>query len=82
MSHHYDEKCPDCRPAMIDQNTGERIPNDHPMMKAVLSVYDVASLEERRALHKLWVDSDMSEENMAVAGPVITRIQDAVAKLN
>lgn len=82
MSHHYDENCPGCRPAMIDVKTGKRMASNHPVMLAVLSVYDNATLEERRALHKLWVDSDQSEENMRIAGPVIQRIQNAVAAVN
>lgn len=49
----YDPDCPGCRPAMLSVKTGEPVPEDDPMMVAVLAVWERASLAERQAWHRL-----------------------------
>jgi hypothetical protein len=48
--HDFCDTCPDCRPAILDVNTGQRLAAGHPVFDAVMRVWDNdTSYEERRA---------------------------------
>jgi hypothetical protein len=47
----HDDQCPDCMPAMLDVKTGKSLPDSHPAMKAVLSVWSQTTRQEREAFH-------------------------------
>jgi hypothetical protein len=48
----YDDDCPGCRPVVIDPETLQPLPIDHPAMQAMLRVWDGLTLPERRAFHR------------------------------
>jgi len=47
----FEDDCPECRPALIDTQTGQVLPEDHPTMRAVMRVWKDTSLAGRRAFH-------------------------------
>lgn len=56
MSHHkFDPKCPDCRPVIIDQKTGQVMPPNSPIMVAMNAVWEASSREDQEAFHRVTV---------------------------
>jgi hypothetical protein len=53
--HKFDPQCPDCRPVIIDPNTGKVLPPTDPMMKAMNAVWDASPLEDQEAFYRVTV---------------------------
>lgn len=79
MSHHeFDPKCPDCRPVVIDPTTNQILSSDHPMMVAVNSVWDVSSLEDQAAFHRVTVKNSQDLDDLDRVKRMSERIQLAM----
>jgi hypothetical protein len=65
--HDFDPNCPDCRPAILDINTGRPLPQNHPTMVAVNALWDDLPFEDQEALHRIWVKNSRDPADLEVA---------------
>ncbi len=49
---HFEDDCPGCRPVAIDPETGQLLPDAHPLMHAVNKWWFMTTLQERQAWHR------------------------------
>ena len=75
----YKDDCKGCRPAMIDAQTGKRVPDDSPIMKTINAVWDKASVEEREGFHRVTCMNSREVVDLNLAEQIINRIQLALA---
>lgn len=78
---HYDEDCPGCRPAMIDPETGQKLPAEHPAMRAILSVWDTATPDEKRAFHDVCCNNSRVAEDLGLVDGLRQRMQEAITAM-
>lgn len=79
MSRHaFDPLCPDCRPALLDTETGETLPNDHPIMLAVNAVWDASSREDQEAFHRVTVHNGRNASDLERLAGLQQRIEAAL----
>ena len=76
--HPYSESCPGCQLALMNPETGERLSDDHPVMKLALPVWNAGSLEERSACNRVWVHGSRAPEDLRLMGELCERIQQAM----
>lgn len=74
----HDDECPDCRPGLMDPETHEVLPDDHPVMKSVLAGWAMTSVEERQAFHRFCCQNSRDPNDLELVGRVQQRIQLAV----
>jgi len=79
-THEYDENCEGCQPAMMDIKTGEVLPNDHPSMVIVLAHFKTLSLADRRAWHRVCVQSSQNEKDLDIARKISFDIAQALTE--
>jgi hypothetical protein len=75
----HDDRCPGCRPALMNIRTQTVLPGDHPEMRAVNAVWEGTSLAERKAWHAVTCTNSRSREDLALAGGVAERMKRALA---
>jgi hypothetical protein len=49
----FDDQCPGCRPCLIDATTRQPVPDDTPIMQAVLRIWQKTTRLEREAFHRV-----------------------------
>lgn len=76
--HPYDESCPGCQLALMDPETGKKLPDDHYAMKIARPVWNAAPLEERQACNRVWVHGSRSAEDIKLMAALSARIQKAM----
>lgn len=77
---HFENGCDGCRPVLIDPESKTSLPDDHPLMQAVLNVYNAASLEEKEAFHNLTCLNSRDPSVMTHVSALSRRFQDAMQK--
>lgn len=70
----FDPACPGCRPAMMASD-GKKLPDDHPAMKVVLALWDVAPRPEQEACWRVWVKNSRSDDDMRLANEFFKKVQ-------
>lgn len=71
----FSDDCPGCRPAMLDVETGKVLPDDHPMMKKVLEIWQTTTLAERQAFHRVMCQNSRAVSDIAVVGKIVNQLQ-------
>ena len=71
---HFSDDCPGCRPGMMDTQTGQVLPDDHPLMRHVLEVWSKTTLKERRAWHAVTCQNSRTKEDLKLARRIMKRI--------
>ena len=80
MNHHeFDPNCPDCRPVLIDIDTNQPLPVDHPAMVAMLKVWATAPREEQEAFHRISVDNLQKPGDLELAQAMWERVEKMVS---
>lgn len=77
--HNFDPNCPDCRPVILDPATGKAMPPDHPVMKAMMTVWDSSPREDQEAFHRITVLSQMAPADLARMQAMMERVKALVA---
>ena len=75
---HYQENCRECRPCLIDQKTGRTLPDDDPVMKAMMLVWDQASRKERKAFHNVCCNNSRLPKDMHHSMELTKRMEIAM----
>jgi hypothetical protein len=78
----HEDDCPGCRPAMIDQKTGEVLSEDHPYMKAVMTVWRQTTLPQRQAFHRVCCLNSREPVDLQMMQVITDQIRAAMSELN
>lgn len=62
----FEHDCPGCRPALIDTETGEVLPDEHPLSQAAFAIFNQMTLPEKQAWHRLTCLNARDPEAVAV----------------
>ena len=76
----FDPDCEDCRPAMLDVETGLKLPKDHPTMVLVNAAWDASPLEEKQACFRIWVHSSRDKRDAQLAQRFFDRVQALITQ--
>ena len=71
----YEEECPGCLPAALNLHTGEVLPNDHPVMRAMLAVWAKLTRAEREAWHRFTCQNSRETKDMRIVAAINRRMQ-------
>jgi hypothetical protein len=75
----FDDNCDDCKPALIDTQTGKMLPDDHFVMQTLMGIWEEASLEERQAFHNVTCKNSRNPQDLSLAEQIAKRLMSAVA---
>lgn len=75
----FDPSCPDCRPCLLDPETGKPLPEGHTAAAAVSRAWDAAPREEQEAFWRATVKSSKDPEDLKLVHRLMQRIQAASA---
>jgi hypothetical protein len=78
----FSDDCPGCRPAMVDLTTGQRIPEDAPMMKIVLGVWKRTTRDERLAFHRVTCQNSRTANDLLIVRNLSAEMQAALTAMN
>lgn len=76
----YEEGCPGCRPALLDLKTGHPLPDETPLLRAVLALWAAQSHEVRRAFHDVMCNNSRRPADLAAICPFMAAVEAAMAK--
>lgn len=71
----FQDDCPGCRPSIVNTETGEPCPEDHPVMRAINKVWEKASLEEKEAFHRVTCDNSRAKEDLALMDGIVEKFR-------
>jgi hypothetical protein len=77
----FDDTCAGCRPAMMDVQTGQRLPDDSPEMRVVLGVWNRLTLGERQAWHRFTCCNSRTLVDLSAAKRFTDAAQEAINRL-
>jgi hypothetical protein len=72
----FDDNCPGCRPAILDIKTKKVLPDDHPVMRAMLEVWAKTSVGERRAYHRVMCLNSRDAIDLYIVNNVISKLKE------
>lgn len=70
----FDLNCPGCRPAIVDIQTGQVLPADHPAMMKANKVFNEASILEKQAWHAVTCLNSRSPLDLALCRQMTSRL--------
>lgn len=71
----FDDECRGCRPAIVNPTTGEILKDDHPLMVAVMRVWEGMTTKERAAYHRACCLNSKAPEDLAAAQKLVGQLQ-------
>jgi hypothetical protein len=74
----FDDKCPGCRPVVLDLQTKQALSPEHPIMLAIAEVWKTTTLKEREAFHKFTCLNSRDPAVMTIVAGLNQRIQKAL----
>ena len=76
----FDDNCPGCRPAIVDVKTKKVLPDDDPVMSAMLKVWAKTSLGERRAYHRVMCLNSRDAIDLYIVDGVVSKLKGEIRK--
>jgi hypothetical protein len=73
MSQHDDSR--GCRPAFIDLQTGQVLPDDHPTMLKIMAIWETTSRAQREAYHRVMCLNSRDPIDLVVVEGIIDRFK-------
>ncbi len=74
----FDDKCPGCRPVLLDLATSKPLPPEHPLMVGIAEVWKTTTFEEREAFHKFTCLNSRDPQVLTIVAGLNERIQKAL----
>jgi hypothetical protein len=71
----YDDNCPGCRPAFLNLETNEVLPEDDPIMVKVLAIWAETSVAERRAYHRVMCLNSRDAIDLFIVNRIIAKLK-------
>lgn len=76
----YQEGCKGCEPVMVNLETGEKLPPEHPAMRAIMRVWNAMTKAEKEAWHEFTCQNSREPQIMATMARLNTRCQEELSK--
>lgn len=77
----HEDDCPGCRPAMMNMQTKQILPDDSPEIVAILGEWAKTTLEQRQAWHRITCQGSTDRKDHELVRPFINASQDALQKV-
>ena len=74
----YEDDCAGCKPAIIDQKTGQVMSDTDPIMVRVNAAFEKASRPQKMAWHNITCHNSRDPEDMTAVQPLLDSIQKAI----
>ena len=74
----FEEDCPNCRPAIVNVQTGHVEAPDSAIMQVVNRVWEVTTKEERTAFHRVCCQNSREPADIEIMQSIGGRIQRAL----
>ena len=71
----FSDDCPGCRPAVLNEKTGQHVADDHPVMQAVLKMWGETTFDERKAYHAVICQNSNDPEHLKIVYRLIDQVQ-------
>ena len=78
----YEDNCPGCRPALLDTTTGKPIPEDTPLMQAILKWWETVDRKSKEAFHNCTCLNSKDPEDLKAMSRIIEDMKKAMAKVD
>jgi hypothetical protein len=75
----HDDDCPGCRPVVIDPRTMVALPEDSPVMRAILGMWAGTDLAERQAWHRFTCGNSRAPSDLRLVDGIRRKMQEALA---
>lgn len=75
----FDDNCPGCRPALIDPETGKKLPDSDQIVQITDRVWAATTRKEREAFHNVCCLNSRKASDMKIMSAITKRIT-ALAK--
>jgi hypothetical protein len=78
----FKDDCRGCKPemlVMVDPLTNNFLPDDHPVMKAVLEVWKNTTFAERKVFHQVCCQYSRDPDDLFIVQGLLSRIQTAIS---
>ena len=62
---HYEDDCEGCRPVLINPDTGQPLPENHPISQIVNGVFEKLSKQQKESFHKVCCLNSRDEQDLA-----------------
>jgi hypothetical protein len=80
MSRHaFDPECPDCRPILLDPQTGKILEESDPVMQAVIAVWRASPRADQEAFHAFTVKNSREPGVLERMMALSKRMEQAVS---
>jgi hypothetical protein len=76
----FDDNCPGCRPAIIDVKTKKILPDDDPVMVAMMKIWGETSIYERRAYHRVMCLNSRDAIDLFIVNGVVSKLKGETEK--
>lgn len=77
--HEFCDTCPGCRPAILDLRTGEAIPDDSPVMVAVLKAWrERTTYDQRKGYIEVTLHKSLDPKYQKLASEAFSILADAM----
>jgi hypothetical protein len=74
----YDDSCRGCKPAMLNFDTGQPLPDSAPQMQVVLALFAELSPAEKQAWHRFTCLNSRVPQDLAVVEKFMRSIEQAL----
>lgn len=76
----FDENCKGCQPVILDANSGQALPPEHPAVQAVMRAWSALPKTDKQAWHEFTCQNSRSPQIMAVIERIRTSFITEVTK--
>ena len=79
----FDDNCPDCKPAILNPQTGKVEPTNSLIMQATLYVWmNKLTFKERQTCHRVWCLCSQTPDDLLVQHTLSGLVQKAMSVVN
>lgn len=75
---HFCDSCSGCRPALLDADTHQPLPDDHPTMQVVMPLWWSVSRDVRRAFIYVTLHNSRDPDDLHLAQDFIRKVEQAL----
>lgn len=74
----FNDDCKGCQPALLDAQTGQKVPDDDPMMKAIMKVWATTPRVSKQAYHRVTCQNSRDPNDLRLVQTIIEKFQKAM----
>lgn len=71
----FDDNCPGCKPVILDPETLNPLPLDHPVMKKIAEVWAKTTYQQREAFHNVMCLNSRDPHELTLVEQIIDQLE-------